>query len=219
MVALTVLVVTVAVLDSLNPSTVGPALVLAAVAPHSVRRVAAFTVGVFMVSTTGGVVLLAGPGHALLARVAKPSPHAEHLAAVVCGSVLLAVAAVLWSRRNRTRTREARTGPRPGRSAFLLGGGIMAVELPTAVPYFAVLVAIAAARRDIVEGLLLVLLYNALFVLPLLVVLVLIVVAGSAADERLLEVRLSIERRAPAAVPLGVGAIGLLLLVFGVGAF
>ena len=64
MLGLAAVILSVAALDSVNPSTVGPALVLAAVEPHSGRRVAAFTVGVFTVSTVGGIVLLVGPGRA-----------------------------------------------------------------------------------------------------------------------------------------------------------
>lgn len=216
---LTALIVSVAALDSLNPSTLAPALVLAAVSPPSVRRVVAFTAGVFVVSTAGGIVLLVGPAHALLTRLAKPSAHAEHLAAIVGGSLLLVVAAVLWSRRHRPRTHRMRTGVASIRSALLLGAGIMAVELPTAVPYFAGLVAIAAARRDVVEGVLLVLLYNGVFVLPLVAVVVLTLLTGPAAEARMLDVRLRMEHRAPTVVPVIVGAAGVVLLAFGAGAF
>lgn len=218
-VGLTALIVSIAALDSLNPSTLAPALVLAAVSPHSVRRVAAFTAGVFAVSTAGGIVLLVGPAHTLLTRLAKPSARAEHLAAIVCGGLLVVVAAVLWSRRDRPRRPRARTVVASVRSALLLGGAIMAVELPTAIPYFAGLVAIAAARRDVVEGVLLVLLYNVVFVLPLLGVVVLTCLAGPAADVRMLDVRLRMERRAPTVVPVIVGVAGLVLLAFGGGAF
>ena len=216
---LAALIVSVAALDSLNPSTVGPALVLAAVAPHSGRQVAAFAAGVFVVSTLGGIVLLVGPGHALLARLARPSARAEHLAGVVCGIVLLGVAIVLWAKRSRPRAARMRFGSRSGRSAFLLGGGIMAVELPTAIPYVAGLVAIVEARRSLLERLLLVLLYNAVFVLPLALLVVLAFLAGPEADVRMLHLRLRIERRAPTVVPLIVGAAGVVLLAFGAGAF
>ena len=219
MLGLAAVIVSVAALDSVNPSTVGPALVLAAVEPHSGRRVAAFTAGVFTVSTVGGIVLLVGPGRELLARLTRPSGHAEHVAATVCGAILLGVAAVLWARRNRPRTPRSHRRLASMRSALLLGGGIMAVELPTAVPYLAGLVAIAAARRNVAEGVLLVVLYNAVFVLPLVVVMVLAFVAGPAAGARMLQLRLRVERIAPTLIPIIVGAAGAVLLAFGAGAF
>ena len=54
------LVIAVAVVDALNPSTVLPAL-LYALGRHARRDVAAFTAGVFAVSTLGGLVLVFGP--------------------------------------------------------------------------------------------------------------------------------------------------------------
>lgn len=218
MVGLAALIVSVAALDSLNPSTVGPALVLAAVAPHSGRQVAAFAAGVFVVSTLGGIVILVGPGHALLARLARPSAHAEHLAGVICGIVLLCIAIVFWAKRKRPRTSRARFGPSSSRSAFFLGGGIMAVELPTAIPYVAGLVAIVEARRNLFEGMVLVLLYNTVFVLPLVLVVVLAFLAEPASDVRMLQLRLRLERRAPIVIPLVIGAAGVVLLAFGAGA-
>lgn len=210
------LVLSIAALDSLNPSTVGPALVIAAAAPRPASRVAAFAAGVFAVYTAGGIILLVGPGRALLAQVAKPSARAEHIAALACGAALVCVAAALWVRRNRPSKRHARVALiSRRRSALVLGGGIMAVELPTAVPYFAALVAIAASRRDLAVQLLLVILFNAVFVLPLLLIVLTARLAGAAAERRMLALRLSVERRAPTVVPAIVGAAGVVLLAYG----
>lgn len=210
------LVLSIAALDSLNPSTVGPALVIAAAAPRPAPRVAAFAAGVFVVYTAGGIVLLVGPGQALLAYVAKPSARAEHIAALACGAALVCVAAALWVRRNRPRKGHARVAlVSRRRSALALGGGIMAVELPTAVPYFAALVAITASRRDLAVRLLLVAMFNVVFVLPLVVIVLLALLAGARAEERMLALRLSVERHAPTGVPVIVGAAGVVLLAYG----
>ena len=64
MVALTLLVASVALADSLNPSTVIPGLWLAS-APAA-GGLASFTLGVFSVYTAGGLVLLFGPGRVLI---------------------------------------------------------------------------------------------------------------------------------------------------------
>ena len=61
MLVLLTLVVSVAAADSINPSTVGPALYFA-VRSHAKRDVALFTAGVFTVSTVGGLVVVLGPG-------------------------------------------------------------------------------------------------------------------------------------------------------------
>src|SRR5713101_5736036 len=130
MLVLVALVASIAAADSLNPSTLGPAL-LFALGARARRDVAAFTAGVFAVSTTGGLFLALGPGRALLHLLSKPKPHTVHLIELAAG------AAVLWLTRRRVAARLAHAKQRTGRSALLLGAGIMAVELPTAFPYFA----------------------------------------------------------------------------------
>ena len=67
------LVVSIAAVDSLNPSTLLPAL-LYALGRNGRRDVAAFTAGVFAVSTAGGLVLVFGPGRALLALRLAAAP-------------------------------------------------------------------------------------------------------------------------------------------------
>ena len=54
-------VLAVGLADSLNPSTVGPALYLAT-GQRPVARVSLFALGVFAVNLTAGLVLAAGPG-------------------------------------------------------------------------------------------------------------------------------------------------------------
>src|SRR5207253_11148571 len=64
-VALVFLVVSVGLVDSLNPSTIAPALYLAT-GKNAVRSLAGFTAGVFGFNLAGGVVLLLGPGRAVV---------------------------------------------------------------------------------------------------------------------------------------------------------
>jgi hypothetical protein len=58
-------VISVGLADSLNPSTVGPALYLATIRKR-VWRVTQFTIGVFSVDLVVGLVLTIGPGRLLL---------------------------------------------------------------------------------------------------------------------------------------------------------
>ena len=120
MLALLALVVAIAAADSLNPSTLAPALYFA-IGPHGRRDVATFTLGVFAVSLAGGLALTFGPGQALLTRVSKPSAHTVHLIELVAGGAALPAAAVLWRVRARVAARLAaprsRAAVRPGSSA------------------------------------------------------------------------------------------------------
>ena len=217
MLALAVLVATIGLADSLNPSTLGPALVIAT-GEGAVPRLIAFTVGVFSVSLAGGLVLVFGPGEVLLSALPHPSPKAKHIAQLAGGVVLIGLGVAAWL--GRRRLARDLTSDRDGRagagvlSALALGAGIMAVELPTAVPYFAAVAAILGAHVGITAQVILVCIYNVAFVLPLLVVIAVRAWAGREAAGALVRMRRWLERRAGAILasvlgPAGAGLIGL----------
>ena len=109
-------------------------------------RLASFTLGVFAVYTTGGLVLLFGPGRVLINALHHFHGPFEHALEAVGGLLVLVVAGVLWRSRSggddEPRARRSYTRA----SAFALGAGIMAFELPTAFMYFGVISAILAAH-------------------------------------------------------------------------
>src|SRR5436305_9513078 len=144
MVALTLLVASIALADSVNPSTLVPALWLAT-APAA-GRLASYTLGVFAVYTLGGLVLLFGPGRILINALHHFHGPLEHVLEAVGGLIVLTVAFALWRSRagGDGEPRERRSPTRA--SAFALGAGIMAIELPTAFMYFGAISAILAAR-------------------------------------------------------------------------
>ena len=111
-------VISVGLADSLNPSTVGPALYLATVQKRVVR-VTQFTIGVFGVDLVVGLVLTIGPGRLLLGLVPHPQRTVRHVIELVAGLVLLIVAVALWRGRRSLARREL-----PMRS----GGGRLRVD-------------------------------------------------------------------------------------------
>lgn len=208
------LVVSIAAVDALNPSTVLPAL-LYALARDGRRDVAAFTAGVFAVSTAGGLVLVFGPGRALLHFVSHPRPFVQHLVEAAAGAVFLAAALTLWLTRKLIARRLAEQRPRKSGSAFLLGAGIMATELPTAFPYFGALIAVSEAAHGAPADVGLVLAYNLVFVAPLLVVLGILVVRGDEGVAVAQRLRAHLLRHAPILLPALLGLLGLGLLLVG----
>jgi cytochrome c biogenesis protein CcdA len=203
-------VISVGLADSLNPSTVGPALVLAA-APRRVRRVAEFTVGVSAVNLLAGFVLLIGPARLLLGLVPHPRGTVRHLIELVAGVVLIALALTTWSARRSLARRPLPGSKADGASSPLVAGAsLAAVELPTAAPYLAVVAGIAASTATVPEQVLLVALYNVAFVAPLLAILVALIVAGDRADPWLARMAGWLQRRWPVVLA------ALLMLVGGV---
>jgi cytochrome c biogenesis protein CcdA len=202
-------VVSVGLADSLNPSTVGPALYLATVG-RPVVRVIQFTIGVVSVNLVVGLVVMIGPGRLLLGLVPHPQRTARHVIELVAGVVLLVFAVALWRGRRSLARRELPMRSGGGGSALIAGASIAAVELPTAVPYFAVIAGIVASSASVPQEIGLLALYNVAFALPLLAIIVVLLVAGEQADPWLQKGGEWLQRRWPV-------VLATLLLVVGSG--
>jgi cytochrome c biogenesis protein CcdA len=156
----------IAAVDSLNPTTIGPALLLG-VSEHPVPRILQFSAGFFLVNLAGGVLLVLGPGQLLLSLIPHLSGHAKHLLEVGGGVALLILAVVLWVGRQRViRSQTDEIRPPSSRSSFVAGAGIALAELPTALPYIAAIAAIDAAPVSVPEQILLVVVFNVIFIAP-----------------------------------------------------
>lgn len=215
MIRLLGLVISIGFADSVNPTTIAPALYLAS-ERHPRRQVAEFTVAVFAVYLVGGLAIALGPGQLLLALVPHPGRHVGYLLETIVGAVMLAGAAFLWGYRDRL----ARTSPpefRPGsRSSALLGATIMAVELPTAFPYFAAIAAVVGAGLDPVRILILLVIFNVCFVAPLLGIVATLTFAGNNAQRLLSLGRDRLERHWPAVLSTLALIAGLIVTFLGV---
>ena len=218
MTRLALIVVSIGLADSLNPSTVGPALYLATTR-HARRQIAEFAIGIFIVNLIGGALIALGPGQLLLALLPHPSPAAKHVTEVVVGAAIIVAAATLWSKRRYLGSRSLPGLNRRSGPGFVLGAGISLVELPTAFPYFAAIATIVASGRAVPQQVALLVLFNLTFILPLLGILLVVVVFGRRADRILESASDWLQREWPVLLAalglvvgtaiLAVGAIGL----------
>jgi cytochrome c biogenesis protein CcdA len=203
------IVISIGIADSINPSTVAPALYLAA-GPNARKTVAQFTVAVFLVYFLGGAMIALGPGQLVLSLVPKTSLATRHVLEVIAGTALIVAGLLLWRYRSRLSRKRLPTVDPEGRASWLLGATITAVELPTAFPYFGAIAAIVGSGEDVVRQVILLLLFNVCFVLPLLIILATLWLGGDSADYQLARVRNFLERRWPlllAVVALVAGGI------------
>jgi cytochrome c biogenesis protein CcdA len=212
---LTLLVASIALADSLNPSTELPALYLATT-PHAVRKIAAFALGVFLVSFTFGVVVVVGPGQLVLGAVQHVGATAKHAVEALVGAVLILTAIALWRGGQRLTDRIPTGSSMRGRSALALGAAIMVVELPTALPYFAALAAIVGSDVNLTEQIVMVLVFNVIFLLPVLAILALRMAAGERAEQRIEAVGKWTRRYATTVVASLAGVAGLAFLIVGI---
>jgi cytochrome c biogenesis protein CcdA len=208
------LVISIGLADSVNPSTIAPALYLA-VGDRPRTRVLEFTIAVFVVYLAGGALIALGPGELLRTSLPHVQRSIRYIAELVAGVLLLAAAAVLWLRRDRLAARGLpRTNPER-RSSVLLGATITVLELPTAFPYFAAIAAVAGSGLDPVRQLVLLVIFNVCFVLPLIAIVATLTFAGDRSERVLVRWRNFLERRWPQVLAVLLLVIGVVAIVLG----
>jgi cytochrome c biogenesis protein CcdA len=212
---LVVLVVSIGLADSLNPGTVAPALFLATTARPRLQ-VSAFAAGVLAVNMVGGALIALGPGQLLLSVLPRPHPTAKHVIEAVAGAALLVAAAVVLAKRKRLRERKLTPRASGKRSGFILGAAITAVELPTALPYFAAIAAIVGSDAHVVGQLVLLALFNLAFLAPVWAILAVLWIARGHAEPLLARLGDRVERHWPAMLGVLLAAVGAVALGFGV---
>jgi cytochrome c biogenesis protein CcdA len=201
-------VASLALADAINPVTILVAAYLAS-RRNPRPRLAGFVLGVFIVYFLGGLVLLLGPGELLHVTLRSRNNRGVQIASVVLGVCAIVAAAVLWIRRSTWgRVRLPERALQPG-SALMLGAVVTALDLPTAFPYFAAIGVTASSNASVPGQLLLLVLFNALYVLPLALILVAHLLLGARFEPWAVRFRLAVDRLA---VPVVVG----LTLVVGV---
>jgi cytochrome c biogenesis protein CcdA len=198
MIRLAGIVISIGLADSLNPTTIAPALYLAS-GEQPREHVARFMTGVFLVYLLGGAIIALGPGQLLLSLLPHPDAAGRQGLQLGVGAAMLLVGGAVWRNRHSLSDREVPRFIREpqGRSSTLLGAMIMAVELPTAFPYFAAIAVIVGSGIGVIRQLGLLLLFNLCFVLPLLFILGTLWVAPDRAQERLSRARLFLHRHWP----------------------
>ena len=208
------LVLLVGVVDSLNPSTVAPALYLAG-GRRPFRSVLGFIAGVFVVNLAGGLLLTLGPGQAILAVAPHPGFEIRRLLELSLGHATFLVAAGLWLARDRLQQHVSGNQERIEGSSLLVGAGITAAELPTAVPYFAVIAAVVGSGRSAGTQIALIIIFNATFVAPLVAILALRALTGARGRDRIAALRARLDRQLAHLIPALVLLVAIVLTTRG----
>jgi cytochrome c biogenesis protein CcdA len=218
MIRLIGLVVSIGIADSVNPTTIAPALYLA-VGEHARQRVIQFTVAVFLVYFVGGAAIALGPGQLLLSLIPHPDHEDEHVLEIIAGTAILLAGWLLWRHRDRLADREPAVINPEGKSSAILGATITAIELPTAFPYFAAIAAIVGSGFDLARQIVLLLLFNICFVLPLIAIAATLTFAGERAEQVLTRWRDRLQAHWPQVLAGLALVAGLFVILLGVTGF
>jgi cytochrome c biogenesis protein CcdA len=209
------IVVSIGLADSLNPTTIAPALYMAE-GKRAVARVVQFTVGVFAVYLIGGVLVLLGPGELIIDAVSRPGRTVRHVIEIVAGVAMVIAGAVLWRKRNSLKRAEPDRRRFDTRSSAILGATITAVELPTAFPYFAAIATVVGSGVSLTRQILLLVLFNVCFVAPLIAIAVVLAVAGDRAEALLTRVRDRFRANWPKLLAAVAVVAGLVVILLGI---
>lgn len=202
-----------ALADSINPSAIAVTLYLLG-RQRAPARVVVYIVAIFVTYLTLGTVMMSGV-EALL-------PSVRTLTGGRLGYIvqsLIGLGMLVYALRAPTT---ATSGPpvEPHAATYaalaLLGVTITAMELPTAVPYFGAIALLTAAHLRAAEWLLLLVVYNAIFVLPPLLLLLGHILAGRRLEARYADLRERLQTGAHTTVLWILGLVGGGLLVTGV---
>lgn len=217
MTGLALAVVAIALPDSLNPSLI-VADVYETLGPGSIRRTLAFMIGAFVVTLAGGLVIGLGVGDLIVSLLPKLSHPVKYRVLAGLGLALICGGVVIWWRRAALADAQPPPPREPagGTSAALLGSGLAAVELLTAFPYFAAIAMIVGSSERAGGKAALLLLYNLIYVLPLIAITVGCVVWGAGAARRLKPIADWIAMHWPAVFGPIVSAVGLGLAVYAI---
>jgi cytochrome c biogenesis protein CcdA len=202
-----------ALVDSINPSAIVVTLYLLA-RERVPAQVVVYITAIFLTYLTLGTLMMSGID-ALLPSTSETGGGT--LGLIVQGVIGLAM--LLFALRAPTA---ARSAPRvePSASSYaalvLLGVTVTTMELPTAVPYFGAIALLSAADLPMARWLPLLILYNAIFVLPPVLLLAGHMAFGRRLDARYAAFRERLQAGARETMLWIVGFVGSGLLVWSV---
>ncbi|MEW6038384.1 MAG: GAP family protein [Pseudomonadota bacterium] len=203
-------IVGIAILDSVNPPANAIQLyLLSTVKP--IPRTAAFVLGVFGANYLGGLLAVLGLGALLRELTADWSGLIDASARTILGFALLAAAYYLHRHAREGVTAKKPKSLRPVHS-FILGVAVTCAELPTALPYLAAIAVLAQAGLGAAEAAGALLVYNIVFVLPLLVLMSLYLILRRKRAVRLEKLERLVSLWFPRLLPIFLTILGVMLI-------
>jgi cytochrome c biogenesis protein CcdA len=165
--------IAIAALDSLNPTAIALQVYLLST-PRPIPRSMAFIMGIFSAYWTSGLLVILGLGNLIQSVIANVgfslSERLVYTLQLLIGLILLIVGLTLQTSRPVESVKHPKhlTITR----TFLLGMSVTVLEIPTALPYFAAIEQIIRAKLDLFTITSILGLYNFIFVLPPIALLV-----------------------------------------------
>jgi cytochrome c biogenesis protein CcdA len=162
--------VAIAALDSLNPTAVGLQIYLLST-PKPIARSISFILGVFLAYWAVGLFVILGLRKLITtlignANFSLPNPYIYTIQFLIGLALLIAG---FWLKNSTQEEQRKRPKKLTVGRTFLLGLAMTILESPTALPYLAAIEQIARAKLDLFTIMSFLVLYNLVFVSPLII--------------------------------------------------
>ena len=159
--------IAIAALDSLNPSAIALQVYLLGTTKPIPRSIA-FVIGIFLAYWTSGLLAVLGLDRLIQTVIVNSgfslSTPLFYIIQYLTGIILLIVGVTL---RITTQSEPVKAPQKLNLAkTFLLGMSVTILEFPTALPYFAAIEQIVRANLDLLSTMSILALYNLIFVLP-----------------------------------------------------
>lgn len=210
MLNLLALIISIALLDSLNPVTIAVHVYLLGT-PKPKTRTLTFIAGIFLAYFAGGILLSLGLG-SILQYFAEFSDSTWQLIQAATGLLLTGFGVYLWYAPGKEKDPEKPASISPA-GTFWLGIGVTVSDLPTAVPYIAAIGRILQAEISLFEILSALAFYNFIYVLPLLTLFGVYLFMGERGAKILQRINLFINRWSSPVLAILCGAAGAILFI------
>lgn len=144
MISVLPLILPLAAIDSLNPTSITGTIYLAG--RGQMARLRLFILGVYFTYLSIGLALLLGPAAAIRSEVSGTPAIFGPLVEVAVGGLLVGMGIRAWRHRGLTRPRASQAAHTKGRSGLVLGFLSTLADLPTAGPLFVAAALLAGAN-------------------------------------------------------------------------
>jgi cytochrome c biogenesis protein CcdA len=157
--------------DSLNPFSIAVHIFLLGILKNP-NRIVLYVLGILLVYLLGGIAIFSGLTvifNLLLEQFALIPQLVLYLVEAFLGVVLAVYGIVEYSKPQQSQMPSAESDV-AGWKLFFLGAGGTLADLPTALPYLGFIAKMTEAQIDVTSGTLLLLVYNFIYILPLLII-------------------------------------------------
>lgn len=161
-------VLSLAVIDAVNPASITGAIYLAGTGRNA--RLRLFILAVYSTYLLVGLALTLGPAMALRSALVDTPTLFGPIVEVAVGVLLVAIGIRTWRQRASRRSPRPRAAPTPRRSALSLGVLTTLADLPTAGPLLVASALIAGSNANAWTQVTDLSLYNVVYISPLLAI-------------------------------------------------